>query len=170
MATCANLPPNASITWRPQPPDSKECSSYHTVAIQTYRVPPMGETGSPCRVVEGPPAVQRVAQRWKESPNGVSQGSPENPPSPSAELPSVAAVDAGHKGGHGLISAARLHLVVLALALLALAALELVCRGLLHVLSPLRFRQSRLSDLRVLALARVACQLLRCQIDQHVAC
>ena len=46
---------------------------------------------------------------------------------PSAELPAIAAVDAGDKRSHRLISAPRLHLVVLRLALPALATLKLVC-------------------------------------------
>ena len=49
----------------------------------------------------------------------------------SAELPPVVAVDAGHERGHGLVGAPRLQLVVRALALLALAALERVRGGFL---------------------------------------
>ncbi len=79
----------------------------------------------------------------------------------SAELPAVSAVCASDKGSHGLIGAARLHLVVLALALLALAALELIRGCLLHVLPSLRLKQRSLADLRVLALAGITRQLLR---------
>lgn len=64
----------------------------------------------------------------------------------STELPAISAIDAAHKSGHGFIGAACLHLVVGALSLLALSALELI-GGLLADLSPLAFPQGMGSDL-----------------------
>ena len=54
----------------------------------------------------------------------------------SAELPAVATVHTGDEGCHGLISAPRLHLIVLRLPLPALATLELVGSCLHKVAHP----------------------------------
>jgi hypothetical protein len=91
-------------------------------------------------------------------------------PRASAELPAVAAVYARDESGHRLVRAARLHLVVLALALPALAALELVRRRGLHVLPALRLRERGLADAAVGRPALVAGQLLGRQLHEQRAC
>lgn len=77
----------------------------------------------------------------------------------SAKLPSVPAVDAGYKCCHRFISAPRLHLVVLRLALLAFAALELVCGSLHSAEESSRQEPDMLAVITVARLPPVVCKL-----------
>lgn len=80
----------------------------------------------------------------------------------STELPASTAIQAGDKGGHGLIGAPGLHLEVGGLSLAAFGTLELIGRcNRLH--TPLTLKHGLGFDILGLLLPLIACHFVGCQ-------